>query len=68
MVNLDADDYSIEIYSILGVRLRTESFYVNGSRTVMMNLTDLKKGTYIYRLVDSSNNAIRSKRLVIISP
>lgn len=67
-INLEPGLYQIEIYNILGLKVRTEEVLINGSRTVPVDLSDLKKGTYIYRLVDSGKNAIRSKRLVIITP
>jgi len=66
--NLPADDYDLEIYNILGTKIRTEHIFINGSKTLPLDLSRLKKGTYIYRLVDSQRNTIRSKRLVIITP
>ena len=36
--------------------------------TYPLDLSDLKKGTYIYRLVDTYQKTLRSKRLVIITP
>jgi Secretion system C-terminal sorting domain len=68
LVNLPADTYQIEIYNILGVRLRSYSLDVDGSMSYPLNLSDLKKGTYIYRLVDSYLKTLRSKRIVIITP
>lgn len=67
-LNLAAGYYDLEIYNILGTKLRTEHIYVNGMKTMPLDLSRLKKGTYIYRLVDSQKNTIRSKRLVIITP
>lgn len=68
MVNLPSGTYTLEIYNILGVLLHSEEIDIEGSSTIPMDLSFLKKGTYIYRLVDSNQNAIRSKRLVIIRP
>ncbi len=68
LVNLPAGVYQIEIYNILGVRLRSYSLDVDGSMSYPVNLSDLKKGTYIYRLVDSYLKTLRSKRIVIITP
>jgi hypothetical protein len=67
-LNLPSGYYDLEIFNILGTKIRTDRFYVNGGKTVPMDLSRLKKGTYIYRLVDSQKNTIRSKRLVIITP
>ncbi len=68
LMNLPAGHYDILIYNILGVLVRSERIHVQGIRTVTMDLSGLRKGTYIYRLVDGQQNTIRSKRLVIISP
>ncbi|HLF62988.1 MAG TPA: T9SS type A sorting domain-containing protein [Saprospiraceae bacterium] len=68
-LNLPSGYYDLEIYNILGTKIRTERLYMNGGlKTVPIDLSRLKKGTYIYRLVDSQKNTIRSKRLVIITP
>jgi hypothetical protein len=67
-LNLSSGYYDLEIYNILGSKIRTEYLFINGIRTLPLDLTRLKKGTYIYRLVDSEKNTIRSKRLVIITP
>lgn len=68
-LNLPAGNYTLEIYNILGVKQRSVGpTFIDGNRTIAMDLSDLKKGTYVYRLVDDNNNAIRSKRLVIITP
>ena len=67
-LNLPPGYYDLEIYNILGAKIRTENLFINGIRTLPLDLTRLKKGTYIYRLVDSQKNTIRSKRLVIITP
>jgi len=68
LVNLPLGSYQLEIYNILGVRLRSFSLDVDGSMSYPLNLSDLKKGTYIYRLVDSYQKTLRSKRIVIITP
>ena len=68
IVNVEPGHYYIEIFNILGVELRSEKISINGDKTLPLDLSHLRKGTYLYRLVDSDQNAIRSKRLVIITP
>jgi hypothetical protein len=68
LLNLPTGYYDLEIYNILGMLIRTERIFANGVKTLPLDLSRLKKGTYIYRLVDSQKNTIRSKRLVIITP
>ena len=68
LVNLQRGTYSIEIYNIIGVQLKTIEVDVDGRYTLPADLSDLRRGTYIYRLVDAEGSTIRSKRLVIIQP
>ena len=68
MINLPPDTYTIEVYNIIGVKIRSFETEVNGRVTVPQDFSELKRGTYIYRLVNSSLKTIRSKRLVIIQP
>jgi hypothetical protein len=68
LLNLPTGYYDLEIYNILGMLIRTERVFTNGIKTLALDLSRMKKGTYIYRLVDSQKNTIRSKRLVIITP
>ncbi len=68
LVNLPSDEYKIQIFNILGVLVKSYSITVEGYTTVQIDLSELKKGTYIYRLTDSRQNAIKSKRIVIIQP
>lgn len=66
--NLPDDTYTLEIFNILGMKLMSRDVDLSEDNTIQLDLSSLKKGTYIYRLLDSDNNTIRSKRLVIISP
>ena len=67
-VNLEKGDYSLEIYNILGVKLRSETVQIDGDATLQYDFSELGKGTYVYRLVDPYLHTIRSKRLVIVEP
>lgn len=66
--NLPDDTYTLEIFNILGMKLMSRTVDLREEKTIQLDLSSLKKGTYIYRLLDGDNNTIRSKRLVIISP
>jgi hypothetical protein len=68
LVNLPKDTYRIELYNIIGVMVRELKVDVDGRMTLPVDYSDLKRGTYIYRLVNSSMETIRSKRLVILKP
>lgn len=67
-LNLPAGEYYIEIYNILGVRLQSFDVIVDGHTTAEFDLSDLKKGTYIYRVTNAKKRTITSKRLIIFQP
>lgn len=67
-MNLPDGNYLVDIYNILGVRLQSFDVEVNGYTTSEFDLSDLKKGTYIYRIRNEQNRTITSKRLIIIQP
>jgi hypothetical protein len=59
--------YKLRIFNILGTPLREMEVYVDDSRkTVTMDLGDLQRGTYLYRLQDSNGRTIKTKRVVLI--
>lgn len=66
--NLDPGNYTIELFDILGRQVESFEVGVSGYTTVEINLSFLKKGTYIYRVSNQRSNSITSKRLVIIQP
>lgn len=66
--NLSPGQYFIEVYNIIGVKLKSFPVQVDRQLTFPQDLSDLRRGTYIYRLVDFDQKTIRSKRLVIITP
>lgn len=68
LMNLSNDIYTIEIYDILGRQINSFQAEVDGYTTVALNLSHLKKGTYIYRVANSRNNSVISKRIVMIKP
>jgi len=67
-INLPEGTYNLDVYNILGVRLQSFEVTVDGYTTAQFDLSDLKKGTYIYRVTNEGNRTITSKRLIIIQP
>lgn len=60
--------YQLRIFNILGVPVRDVEVWVDHPReTVSVDLSELQRGTYIYRLQDSSGKALRTKKIVLIS-
>lgn len=66
--NLDAGQYSLRIYNILGVEVWKRDYTLNGSKTVKADISDLRKGTYLFNLVDEQGKTLATKRLMVIRP
>lgn len=66
--NLPAGNYKLKISNILGLEEWSETYYIDGHRTERVNIASLRKGTYLYSLVDEKGKTISTKRLVIIKP
>lgn len=61
--------YKLKIFNILGVPVREMDFDVDDERkTITLDLSELQRGTYLYRLQDSTGRTIRTKRIVLIQP
>lgn len=59
--------YRLKIFNILGVPVREIEIDVDDQRkTISMDLGDLQRGTYLYRLQDAFGRTIKTKRVVLI--
>ncbi len=66
--NLKSGQYDLKIYNILGVVVWEQNYKVTGTKTVLVDLSDLKKGTYLYSIQDEKGKTLKTKRLLIIRP
>jgi len=66
--NLPSGDYRISILNILGQEILSQNYRVNGNKTVIMDLDRLRKGTYLYALLDENDKPVTTKRLVVMKP
>ncbi|MCO6491960.1 MAG: T9SS type A sorting domain-containing protein [Phaeodactylibacter sp.] len=66
--NLPAGRYKLKIHNILGVEEWRKSYYINGSHTEKVDISALRKGTYLYSLVDEQGKAITTRRLIVVRP
>jgi hypothetical protein len=66
--NLRQDEYTLKIYSIVGKVIWKNNYSLGGNADIQIGLSDFKKGTYLYSLVDSKGNIIGTKRLVVLKP
>ena len=66
--NLPADNYDLVIFNILGQKLWSQTYYVAGNHTVAVDITNLRKGTYLYSLMHNKDKTLVTKRLMVIRP
>ena len=66
--NLPPSYYTIKIYNILGVVTWEKKYYISGNRTEKISLNHLRKGTYLYSLVNENGKTISTKRLMVMRP
>ncbi len=66
--NLPAGDYDLRIYNILANEVWAERYYISGSKTVKADISNLRKGTYLYSLIDSKGKTLGTRRLVVLRP
>ncbi|MFK7980471.1 MAG: T9SS type A sorting domain-containing protein [Saprospiraceae bacterium] len=66
--NLKPSEYSLRIYNILGVVVMEEKYPLNGFKTKKLDVSKLRKGTYLYSLSDAKGKTIATRRLMVIRP
>jgi Secretion system C-terminal sorting domain len=66
--NLPSGQYTLKFYNLLGKMLWSHEYQISGSKSIRVDLNNMRKGTYLYNLSDSSGVNIGTKRLVIIKP
>lgn len=61
--------YKLKIFNILGVPVKEIQVEVDDPRkTITLDLSELQRGTYLYRLEDAFGRTIKTKRVVLIQP
>ena len=66
--NLPPGEYELKIYNILAQPVWSERYYINGSRIEKVSVLGLRKGTYLYSLINDRGKTITTKRLLVIKP
>ncbi len=67
-VNLAPGRYTLRVYNVLGIPVWETHVQLNGDRTIEVELGHLRKGAYLYSLVDSEGRTLMTKRLVVVRP
>lgn len=66
--NLPKGKYTIKIYNIIGREVWRKDYEINGHRTEKVDISMLRKGTYLYSLINEEGKTITTHRLVVIRP
>ena len=66
--NLSSGFYTLEISNLLSKSVWSEEYFVDKNKTVKVDLSHLKKGTYFYRIVNERGEIIVTKRLIVLKP
>ena len=67
-LNLPSSTYTLKIYNILGIPVLEKKYAISGNRSEKINLSSLRKGTYLYSLANENGKIISTKRLMIMRP
>lgn len=68
-VNIPNGKYDLNIYNILGVKVWSRNYdFRNASDTIQLDVSNFKKGTYLYSLVNQRGKTLATRRLVILRP
>lgn len=66
--NLRAGKYRLAIFNILGQEISSDTFHIQGNKTVLQDLDKFRRGTYLYSLIDENEKVMTTKRLVVLKP
>ena len=66
--NLDQGQYQLKIYNILGVEVWSKEYYINGHHTEKVDIGNLRKGTYLYSLINEKGKILTTRRLIVVRP
>jgi len=66
--NLPKGEYTLRIFNVLGEEVMKKRYYVNGSRIEKVDISQLRKGAYLYSLVNDRGKTLVTKRLVVVRP
>lgn len=67
LFNHEPGDYKLEIYNVVGKPIYTKKFSKTEGNLLEADLSSLRRGTYIYSIVDNSGRKIATKRISLIS-
>lgn len=66
--NLEPGNYDLKLFNIVGAEVWSDRLYINGSRAIKIDISRLKKGTYLYNLINDSGKTLTTRRLIVLRP
>jgi hypothetical protein len=66
--NVPDGRYKLKIYNVIGDVVWQQEHSINGSKNIRLDMSDFKKGTYLYSLSDERGKILATKRLMVIKP
>lgn len=68
LVNYPPDFYKLEVYNIIGKVLYRQTLTDGINNRYRVDLGHLRKGTYMYSILDNKGNKLTTKRFVLVTP
>lgn len=66
--DLPNGNYKLKLFNIIGKEVWSKQYRINGSMVERVNVSFLKKGTYLYSLIDDDGHTLVTKRIVVLRP
>jgi Secretion system C-terminal sorting domain len=66
LFNYPFDNYSLELYNVVGKKIFTKAFTRKSGRNLKTDISSLKKGTYLYSVLDAKGRKLITKRISLI--
>ncbi|MCG8326246.1 MAG: T9SS type A sorting domain-containing protein [Chitinophagales bacterium] len=66
--DLPSGKYKLKILNILGIEVWSHDYRITGNHTEKVDISALRKGTYLYSLSDEKGKIITTRRLVVVRP
>jgi len=66
--NLPAGEYQLSILNVLGIEIWSKNYFIEQDWAEKVDVSFLKKGTYLYKLSHKDGKIITTRRMVIIRP
>lgn len=66
--NFENNNYTIKMYNIIGKQIWEKSYAVQDERTIKLDVSKLRKGTYLYTIFDENGRRVTTRRFIIIKP